>query len=339
MSGADPTAGQNALLELDALTVHLPVEGSMRPVLREVSLIIRPGEAVGLVGESGSGKSMTARAIDRLLPPGAAVSGRIRFGDRDVMSLSGADLKRFRGEVAMIFQDPRAHTNPVRRIGDFMTEALRTNAGMPVGQAAAEAVNLLKSVGIEDGERRLRQYPHELSGGLLQRVMIATALLTKPRLLLADEPTTALDVTTQAEVLTILNNLRSKLRLAMLFITHNLELAAAICDRTVVMYAGQVVEVRESSLLHDQPLHPYTAALAAARPRIDATAHRLTAIKGRPLSAFEAPENACAFTARCPHAADVCRERRPALVELDGGLTRCARAGELFGRLKVPLNA
>jgi oligopeptide/dipeptide ABC transporter ATP-binding protein len=311
----------------------------MRPVLREVSLVIRPGEAVGLVGESGSGKSMTARAIDRLLPPGAAVSGRIRFGDRDVMSLSGADLKRFRGEVAMIFQDPRAHTNPVRRIGDFMTEALRTNAGMPVGQAAAEAVNLLRSVGIEDGERRLRQYPHELSGGLLQRVMIATALLTKPRLLLADEPTTALDVTTQAEVLTILNNLRSKLRLAMLFITHNLELAAAICDRTVVMYAGQVVEVRESSLLHDQPLHPYTAALAAARPRIDATAHRLTAIKGRPLSAFEAPENACAFTARCPHAADVCRERRPALVELDGGLTRCARAGELFGRLKVPLNA
>jgi oligopeptide/dipeptide ABC transporter ATP-binding protein len=339
MSGADPTAGQNALLELDALTVHLPVEGSMRPVLREVSLVIRPGEAVGLVGESGSGKSMTARAIDRLLPPGAAVSGRIRFGDRDVMSLSGADLKRFRGEVAMIFQDPRAHTNPVRRIGDFMTEALRTNAGMPVGQAASEAVNLLRSVGIEDGERRLRQYPHELSGGLLQRVMIATALLTKPRLLLADEPTTALDVTTQAEVLTILNNLRSKLRLAMLFITHNLELAAAICDRTVVMYAGQVVEVRESSLLHDQPLHPYTAALAAARPRIDATAHRLTAIKGRPLSAFEAPENACAFTARCPHAADVCRERRPALVELDGGLTRCARAGELFGRLKVPLNA
>jgi oligopeptide/dipeptide ABC transporter ATP-binding protein len=339
MNGIDPAADRDALLELDALTVHLPVEGSMRPVLREVSLVIRPGEAVGLVGESGSGKSMTARAIDRLLPPGAAVSGRIRFGGRDVMSLSGTDLKRFRGEVAMIFQDPRAHTNPVRRIGDFMTEALRTNAGLPMDQAAAQAVNLLRSVGIEDGERRLRQYPHELSGGLLQRVMIATALLTKPRLLLADEPTTALDVTTQAEVLTILNSLRSELRLAMLFITHNLELAAAICDRTVVMYAGQVVEVRESSLLHDQPLHPYTAALAAARPRIDATTRRLTAIKGRPLSAFEAPEDACAFTARCPHAADVCRERRPALVELDGGLTRCARAGELFGRLKVQLNA
>jgi oligopeptide/dipeptide ABC transporter ATP-binding protein len=335
----EPFRGGAALLEVDALTVRLPVEGSMRAVLNEVSFAIRPGEALGLVGESGSGKSMTARAIDRLLPPGAAVGGRIRFDGSDVMTLSGADLKRFRGEVAMIFQDPRAHTNPVRRIGDFMTEALRTNAGVRADEAAGRAVALLKSVGIDDGERRLRQYPHELSGGLLQRVMIATALLTRPRLLLADEPTTALDVTTQAEVLAILDNLRSELRLGMLFITHNLELAAAICDRTVVMYAGQVVEVRESSKLHDQPLHPYTAALAAARPSIDSSAHRLTAITGRPLSAFEAPAEECAFAGRCPHVEDVCRKRRPALIELDGGLTRCARASELFGGLKVQLHA
>jgi oligopeptide/dipeptide ABC transporter ATP-binding protein len=278
---------------------------------------------------------MTARAIDRLLPSGATVTGRIQFAGRDVMSLSGADLKRFRGEVAMIFQDPRAHTNPVRRIGDFMTEALRTNEGVPTNEAAAQAVALLKSVGIEDGERRLRQYPHELSGGLLQRVMIATALLTKPRLLLADEPTTALDVTTQAEVLAILDNLRSELRLAMLFITHNLELAAAICDRTVVMYAGQIVEVRSSGLLHSDPLHPYTAGLAAARPSINATTHRLLAIPGRPLSAFEAPAGECAFAPRCPHALDSCRKARPALVALDGGLSRCVRAQELRGRLEV----
>ena len=327
------------LLELEGVTVRLPVEGAMRPVLSDVSFAIRPGEALGLVGESGSGKSMTARAIDRLLPASAAIEGRVRFDGRDVMTLSGADLRRFRGEVAMIFQDPRAHTNPVRRIGDFMTEALRTNARVGMEDASRQAVALLASVGIEDGERRLRQYPHELSGGLLQRVMIATALLTRPRLLLADEPTTALDVTTQAEVIAILDALRSELRLAMLFITHNLELAAAICDRTVVMYAGQVVEVRESNRLHDQPLHPYTAALAAARPSVDATAHRLTAIAGRPLSAFEAPADECAFVARCPHAADVCHERRPALVELDGGLTRCARASELFGHLKVELRA
>jgi ABC-type dipeptide/oligopeptide/nickel transport system ATPase component len=317
-------SGGGALLEVEGLTVRLPVEGSMRAVLQDVSFAIRPGEAIGLVGESGSGKSMTARAIDRLLPPGAAVTGRIRFGGRDVMTLSGPDLKRFRGEVAMIFQDPRAHTNPVRRIGDFMTEALRTNAGVSTRDAAARSVTLLKSVGIEDGERRLRQYPHELSGGLLQRVMIATALLTKPRLLLADEPTTALDVTTQAEVLAILDDLRSDLHLSMLFITHNLEVAAAICDRTVVMYAGQVVEVRSSSLLH-----------RAARPSVDATTHRLLAIPGRPLSSFEAPAEECAFAPRCPHAQDVCRKARPALVALDGGLTRCVRATELRGRLEV----
>jgi oligopeptide/dipeptide ABC transporter ATP-binding protein len=330
--------GGGPLLEVDSITVRLPVEGEMRAVLHDVSFGIRAGEAIGLVGESGSGKSMTARAIDRLLPTGAAVSGRIRFGGRDVTSLTGADLKRFRAEVAMIFQDPRAHTNPVRRIGDFMTEALRTNAGIPIREASAQAVALLKSVGIEDGERRLRQYPHELSGGLLQRVMIASALLTKPRLLLADEPTTALDVTTQAEVLAILDNLRSELRLAMLFITHNLELAAAICDRTVVMYAGQIVEVRESRLLHSDPLHPYTAALAAARPSIEHTTHRLLAIPGRPLSAFEAPANECAFAPRCPHVRDVCRKARPALTELDGGVTRCVRAEELRGRLEVAMH-
>jgi oligopeptide/dipeptide ABC transporter ATP-binding protein len=330
--------GGGPLLEVDSITVRLPVEGEMRAVLHDVSFGIRAGEAIGLVGESGSGKSMTARAIDRLLPTGAAVTGRIRFGGRDVMSLTGADLKRFRAEVAMIFQDPRAHTNPVRRIGDFMTEALRTNAGVSRSEASAQAVALLKSVGIEDGERRLRQYPHELSGGLLQRVMIASALLTKPRLLLADEPTTALDVTTQAEVLAILDNLRSELRLAMLFITHNLELAAAICDRTVVMYAGQIVEVRESRLLHSDPLHPYTAALAAARPSIEHTTHRLLAIPGRPLSAFEAPANECAFAPRCPHVRDVCRKARPALTELDGGVTRCVRAEELRGRLEVAMH-
>ncbi|HZQ49991.1 MAG TPA: ABC transporter ATP-binding protein [Candidatus Dormibacteraeota bacterium] len=324
-----------SLLEVESLTVRLPIEGGMREVLHGVSLEIRPGESVGLVGESGSGKSMTARAIDRILPPGAAVSGQIRFGGRDVMSLGGADLKKFRGEVAMIFQDPRAHTNPVRRIGDFMTEALCTNQGVSKQDASRRAVALLKDVGIEDGERRLHQYPHELSGGLLQRVMIATALLTKPRLLLADEPTTALDVTTQAEVVGILDTLRSDLGLAMLFITHNLELAAAICDRTIVMYAGQVVEVRQSNRLHDEPLHPYTAALTAARPSIERTAPRLLAIAGRPLSAFEAPETECAFAPRCPYAQDVCRRARPSLVELDGGMTRCVRASDLVGHMEL----
>jgi oligopeptide/dipeptide ABC transporter ATP-binding protein len=322
------------LLEVDGLTVLLDVAGAKRAVLRDVSLTLWPGEAVGLVGESGSGKSMTARAIDRLLPRGAEVHGSIRFDGGDVGELAGADLRRYRNQVAMIFQDPRAHTNPVRRIGDFMTEALCTNLGVPSAEARRRAVNMLTQVGIENGDRRLRQYPHQMSGGMLQRIMIAAALLTEPRLLLADEPTTALDVTTQAEVMAILDGLRRDFGLAMLFITHDLELAAAICDRTVVMYAGQIVEVRASALLHGDPLHPYTAALAAARPDIAQTAHRLRAIPGRPLSAFEAPAAECAFAPRCAHASDICRAAVPDLVDLDAGTSRCARARELRGQLQ-----
>ena len=323
------------LLVAAGLTVLLEVNGARCAVLRDVSLTLRPGEAVGLVGESGSGKSLTARAIGRLLPPDAEVRGSIRFGSTDVGGLAGADLRRYRSQVAMIFQDPRAHVNPVRRIGDFMTEALRINHGVSRAEARRRAVDVLTQVGIEDGARRLQQYPHQMSGGMLQRVMIAAALLTGPRLLLADEPTTALDVTTQAEVMAILDGLRRQSGLAMLFITHDLELAAAICDRTAVMYAGQIVEVRTSSLLHSDPLHPYTAALATARPDITQATHRLRAIPGRPLSAFEAPAGECAFAPRCPHVVGVCRAAVPDLVEMAGGVSRCARAHELRGQLQV----
>ena len=180
LAAADQVAGQEPLLSVSDLTVLLPVEGQQRAVLREVSLQIRPGEAVGLVGESGSGKSMTARAIDRLLPRGAEARGQIRFAGADVSTLSGSQLRAYRNRVAMIFQDPRAHVNPVRRIGDFMTEALRTNLAVPAAAARLQAADMLRQVGIEDGDRRLRQYPHELSGGMLQRVMIAAALLTEP---------------------------------------------------------------------------------------------------------------------------------------------------------------
>jgi oligopeptide/dipeptide ABC transporter ATP-binding protein len=328
-----PGAAGAPLLELAGLTVRLALHGDRGAVLRDVSLAIRPGEAVGLVGESGSGKTMTARAIGRLLPRGAEVHGAIRFAGADVGEFAGADLRGYRGQVAMIFQDPRAHINPVRRIGDFLTEALRANHGIPAARARDRAVAMLGQVGVEDGAARLRQYPHQMSGGILQRVMIAAALLTGPRLLLADEPTTALDTTTQAEVMAVLDGLRHRSGLAMLFITHDLDLAAAICDRTIVMYAGQIVEVRESGLLHTDPLHPYTAALAAARPDITRAARRLPVIPGRPLSAFEAPAAECAFAPRCAHAAAGCRSALPGLTELDGGLSRCARAGELRGKL------
>ncbi len=320
------------LLVVDGLRVHLPVGGESRRVLDDVSFSIGAGEALALVGESGSGKSMTARAIARILPPGAVVTGSIRFDGTDVAALSRSALRAWRSDVAVVFQDARAHTNPVRSIGDFMTEALVTNAGVPAKQARERAVRLLDDVGIADGERRLRQYPHELSGGLLQRVMIATALLTEPKLLLADEPTTALDVTTQADVVGILDELRRERNMALLFITHDLELAGAMCDRTAVMYAGQLVEERSSSVLHDDPLHPYSAGLVAARPRIDAVAARLAAIPGRPRSAYEAPPG-CAFTDRCVHAEADCELTRPSLSMLDGGLVRCHRAQQLRGRL------
>ena len=322
------------LLDVAGLTVLLEVNGARRAVLRDVSLTVSPGEAVGLVGESGSGKTMTARAIDRLLPGGTEVTGSIRFDGTDVGRLTGAALRRYRGEVAMIFQDPRTHINPVRRIGDFLTEALRSSHRVPTAQARRRAADMLARVGIEEGTRRLRHFPHQMSGGMLQRVMIAAALLTGPRLLLADEPTTALDTVTQAEIMALLDGLRRDSGLAMLFITHDLDLAAAVCDRTAVMYAGQIVEIRASELLHSDPLHPYTAALAAARPDVEKTAHRLRAIPGRPLSAFEAPAAECAFAPRCAHAVQVCRAALPRLAELDGGLSRCARARELRGRLQ-----
>lgn len=338
MTHVEPSSdngSRSPLLEITDLVVKLPVEGQMCTVLDGINLSIHHGESLGLVGESGSGKSMTAKAIDRLLPPGAQVSGSIRFAGREVLPLAGETLRLFRRDVAMVFQDPRAHINPVRRIGDFMTEAALAHNLMSRSVATERALELLDAVGIDDGPRRLRQYPHELSGGMLQRVMIASALLTDPRLILADEPTTALDVTTQAEVMAILDDLRRKYEVALLFITHDLELASAVCDRTAVMYAGQIVEIRSSELLHDDPLHPYSAALAAARPRIDATAVRLQAIPGRPLSSFEAPTNECSFAPRCSFAVDDCRTHRPELRPLAGGLVRCSRADDLRSKLSV----
>jgi oligopeptide/dipeptide ABC transporter ATP-binding protein len=303
-----------------------------RDVITDTSFEIDAGESMGLVGESGSGKSMTAKAIARLLPDGAECTGHVTFDGTDVLALSGDELLRHRAQVAVVFQDPRAHINPVRRIDDFMTESLRLLENVSRTQARRRAADALEEVGIDDPAKRLHQFPHELSGGMLQRVMIATALLSRPRLLLADECTTALDVTTQAEVMAILDDLRRDLGLSMLFITHDLELAGAVCDRTCVMYAGQVVETRSAHLLHRDPLHPYSAALVQARPDIASTADRLVAIPGRPLSAFEAPPG-CRFAPRCPHVEDNCRATEQHLYDLAGGRVRCQRAVELRGSL------
>jgi len=274
----------SALLEIEGLRVSVPGNGQPRVVVGPVDLSIAAGESVGLVGESGAGKTMTARAVLRLLPPGARTEGSVRFDGQDVLAMSPAELRAYRaGQAAIVFQDPRAHINPLRTVGDFVTEGLRLNQGLPEGASRARARELLGAVGVENPEVRLSSYPHELSGGLLQRVMIAAALTTEPRLLLADEPTTALDTVTQAEVVAVLTELRQRLGLAMLFITHDLELAAATCDRTAVLHAGAIVEVQRSADLHDRPRHPYTERLVGTRLSMDAgPRHRPVPASGPP---------------------------------------------------------
>jgi oligopeptide/dipeptide ABC transporter ATP-binding protein len=314
------------MLDIENLGVRLARDRAARPILDGVSLHVAPGEAVGLVGESGSGKSVTCRAVLGLLPDGATATGRLRVGGEDVLAMGAARLTELRRrEAAMVFQDPRASINPLRRIGDFVTEGLRA-AGTPARQALKEAESLLESVGIRDPRGALRRRPHEFSGGMLQRVMIAGALAGGPRLLLADEPTTALDVSTQAEVVSILTRLRAERGMAMLFVTHDLELAAAICDRIYVMYAGRIVETQSADDLFDRPRHPYTAGLLAATPRIDSP-RPPHGIPGRPLSLAEAPPG-CAFAARCPRAVERCTEAEPVLRRIEAAHVACLRAEE-----------
>jgi oligopeptide/dipeptide ABC transporter ATP-binding protein len=305
----------------------------MRPVIHETTLSVDEGEALGLVGESGAGKSMTIRSIMRLLPAGATVTGQVLFDGADVLGFDRKAMRSFlASNAAMIFQDPSTHINPVRTVGDFLTEALVTNSGVAKAEARRRVTSILQDVGIPDAVRRLSQYPHELSGGLQQRVMIAAALAIKPRLLLADEPTTSLDVTTQAEVMAILDEQRRQSGLSMIFVTHDLELAAAVCDRIAVMYAGFLVEERCAATLHAEARHPYTAGLLASRPSPTQRAARLCVVPGRPLSAFEVGEG-CPFVSRCAFVEERCRVERPQLREIDGGKVRCHRAEELRGQL------
>lgn len=294
-------------LDVRGLRVTLP--GTARPVLDGVDLTVGAGETVALVGESGSGKSMTSRSALRLLPPGGVAEGEVRVAGEDVLTMDAARLRQVRaGTVAMVFQDPRAAVNPLRRIGDFLTEGVTLAGTMSPAQAAVRAAELLGAVGLD--ESVLRKYPGQVSGGMLQRVVIAAALMGDPVLLMADEPTTALDVTSQAEVIAVLATLRERFGTGLLFVTHDLDLAAAISDRVYVMYAGRIAESGPAEALFARPRHPYTAALLASTPRMEGPRGRLAAIDGQPPDLRE-PLRGCAFAARCPLATEVCDERAP----------------------------
>ncbi|MFD1932240.1 ABC transporter ATP-binding protein [Nonomuraea mangrovi] len=309
------------VLEIEGLALHLP--RTARPVLNGVDLTVGAAEIVALVGESGSGKSLTLRAALRLLPRQATVRGSIRIAGEDVLTMTTTRLRDLRaGTASMVFQDPRAAINPLRRIGDFLTESTRTNRAVADELATARARELLAAVGLTD--RVLLQYPHELSGGMLQRIVIASALMSDPRLLLCDEPTTALDVTTQAEIVALLARIRRRFGTGVLFVTHDLGLAAAISDRVFVMYAGRIVEHGPADSLFGAPRHPYTAALLASTPRLEAPSARLAAISGQPPD-LHTELTGCPFAARCPYVIDRCRAERP---EPEEGVA-CHRAGEL----------
>ncbi|MEW1633692.1 ABC transporter ATP-binding protein [Streptomyces sp. NPDC093801] len=302
-----PAAAPGPALDVRGLRITLP--GTARPVLDGIDLTVGSGETVALVGESGSGKSLTSRSALRLLPPGAAVEGEVRVGGRDVLTLDAAALRAVRsGTAAMVFQDPRAAVNPLRRIGDFLTEGVTLTGAMGRDGAAARAAELLGAVGLDASV--LRKYPGQVSGGMLQRVVIAAALMGDPALLLADEPTTALDVTSQAEVIALLAALRERFGTGLLFVTHDLDLAAAISDRVYVMYAGRIAETGPAEALFARPRHPYTAALLASTPRMDGPRGRLAAIAGQPPD-LRRELSGCAFAARCPLATEVCDERAP----------------------------
>ncbi|MFE2292500.1 ABC transporter ATP-binding protein [Streptomyces sp. NPDC059452] len=295
-------------LDIRGLRIRLP--GTARRVLDGVDLTVAAGETVALVGESGSGKTLTSRSALALLPPGALAEGTVAVAGDDVLTMSAERIRALRTRTAaMIFQDPGAAMNPLRRIGDFLTEGVVLSRTMSRAAATARAAGLLKEVGVDDSV--LAKYPGQVSGGMLQRVMIAAALMGDPSLLLADEPTTALDVTTQAEVVALLGRLQERFGTGLLFVTHDLDLAAAIGDRVYVMYAGRIVESGPAHALFARPRHPYTAALLASTPRLDAPSGRLAAIDGQPPD-LRTELTGCPFAPRCPLATEVCDQQEPA---------------------------
>ena len=296
---------------------------AVRPILDRVSLEIAPGECLGLVGESGSGKSMTARSILGVPPDGLTVTGRVRHRGLDLDMADRGAMRQWRAaQVGVVFQEPHRIMDPTRTVGDYLGEVLTLVRDVPRREVQRRSIQGLHQVGIDDPAGSLKRYPHELSGGQLQRAVIAAALLVEPSLLIADEPTTALDTTTQALVTVLLNRARHERNLSMLYITHNLELAMAICDRIAVMYAGQILEVSRAGAIRREARHPYTEALLRCRPNIGQRREALPVIEGQP-PGLQTPLPGCPFAPRCPRTDSTCQAKRPVLVSTGQGAAAC----------------
>jgi peptide/nickel transport system ATP-binding protein len=310
------------LLDVDNLSIDLAVGGGARRVVRGVSFRLEEGQSLGLVGESGSGKTMTALAILGLLPDGAKVGGAIRFEGRDIAGASEAEMQKLRGDrIGMVFQEPMTALNPLHRIGDQIAEPLRLHRGHSQARARAEAVRLIERVRLRDPEKLARAYPFQLSGGERQRAMIAMALACSPKLLIADEPTTALDVTVQARILDLLAELGAASGLSIILVSHDLAVIARHCRRVLVLYGGAAMEEGPVEAVLHQPLHPYTRALLAARPKLGGRRERLASIPG----GGGAASQGCAFATRCPLALPACRDDPPAVTLPGGHVVRCVR--------------
>jgi oligopeptide/dipeptide ABC transporter ATP-binding protein len=340
----DDTGAQSdpdALLVVDNLTVSFPTDDGLVQAVRGVSYTVRTGEAMGIVGESGSGKSVSSLAVMGLLPKNARISGSIQFRGKELIGRNEKEYAEIRGNrIAMIFQDPLTSLNPVYSVGFQIAEAVHAHNEVSKEEALQRAIELLDIVGIPYPEQRVQQYPHELSGGMRQRVVIAIAIANNPDVIIADEPTTALDVTVQAQVLEALETARRETGAALILITHDLGVIAGRADRVSVMYAGKLVETGTTEDVFYRPRMPYTLGLLGSLPRLDRVHDRLTPIKGAPPSLLNLPPG-CPFTPRCPIAEEICDREEPELLPTEGTghAAAChfrnrlagAEAGDLFG--------
>lgn len=308
------------LLEVKNLRTHFFTEDGVVPAVDGVDFELRPGETLGIVGESGCGKSVTSISVLGLVPnpPGKIIDGEIIFEGRNLLELKEAEMQQIRGnDIAMIFQEPMTSLNPVFTIGRQISEAIILHQKVDKKDARERCIEMLKLVGIPRPEEAVDEYPHQFSGGMRQRAMIAMALSCNPKLLIADEPTTALDVTIQAQIIELMRDIKDKLNTAIMLITHDLGVVAEMADHVIVMYAGRVVEEADVVDLFKDPRHPYTVGLMKSKPTLEGNAHRLEVIPGAVPNPLAMPKG-CAFNPRCSHAMDICRKKMPNLINIEG---------------------